>query len=134
MVAAPIQDPTELAGRTVYDQLGNKLGKVQRVYAPGGGDEPKWVTVEVSLGLASDRLVFVPLARLKEEDGEVQVPYSTQRLRDAPEVEPGEELAPEDEDRLAGFYGLRDDVPVQDKPGSYAAQIPDGDEPPQPVE
>jgi hypothetical protein len=40
-----------------------------------------WITVESSTGLTGSRTIFVPIARVKEEDGEVRVPYSTSTCR-----------------------------------------------------
>jgi hypothetical protein len=135
MPAAPIEKPDELPGRTVHDQLGLKLGDVQKLYAPGGEGDPMWITVETSLGMFDRRTVFVPLARLKEEGGEVHAPYSKQFIHDAPEVEPGDELAPEDDRRLRDYYGIdRGDEELRTDNNSYASQVPDGDEPAQPIE
>jgi hypothetical protein len=128
-VSSPISEPESLPGRTVHDQLGKKLGSVTGLYAPPGESQPMWVTVEISQGLVASRSVFVPLARLKEEDGALQVPYSTQHLQNAPEVTEGEALSDEDDRRLRGHYGLdRDDQPGKDNPDSYAAQLSDSDE------
>jgi PRC-barrel domain len=134
-LATPIQEPSQLPGRAVLDQIGRKVGKVKEIYAPGGGDQPMWVTVDVSLGLVGGRAVFIPLARLKDEDGSLQVPYSKQHLHDSPEVDPGDQLSSEDEQRLMEFYSLdRGDQPIDSKPDSYAAQVPDSDEPSEKVD
>jgi hypothetical protein len=132
----PIEDPTELPGTDVFDQLGRKLGPVERVYAPGGEGDAMWVTIDVSGGLFKSRIVFVPLARLKDEDGDVHVPYSKQFLQDAPEVEEGDEISEEDDKLLRDYYGVdRGDLELRtDNDDSYAAQIPDDrDEPSKPV-
>ena len=39
----------------------------------------------------------MPLARLKHENDELRVPYSTQHVQGSPEVEPGEELSEGDD-------------------------------------
>ena len=106
MTARPVKNPQELPGRTVYDQLGRKLGPVQQLYAPGGEGDPMWATVETSTGLFHKRVVFLPLARLKEEGGNVQTPYSRQYIEKSPDVEPGDELAPEDDRALRDHYGI----------------------------
>jgi hypothetical protein len=131
-VSKPIEDPAGLPGTDVHDQLGRKVGQVQRVYAHGGEGDAMWVTVEVSGGLFESRTVFLPLARLKDEDGDVHVPYSKQFLEDAPEVEQGDELSEEDDKRLRDYYGVdRGDLELRtDNDDSYAAQVPDDrDEP-----
>jgi hypothetical protein len=134
-VTKPISDPAELVGCTIHDQLGRKLGDVERVYAPGGEGDPMWAAIDVSGGMFKSRIVFVPLARMKDEDGDVTVPYSSQFLQDAPEVENADELSEDDEQRLRDYYGIdRGDLELRtDNDDSYAAQVPDGDEPSRPI-
>src|SRR5579859_8046617 len=81
--AAPVENVGDLPGKKVFDQLGREIGPVCGIY--NQGDDPMWVTVESSTGLASDRLVFIPLARLKEEEGQLRVPYSVQHIYESPE-------------------------------------------------
>jgi hypothetical protein len=134
-VSDPIADPSELPGTVVHDQLGRKLGKVERVYAPGGEGDVMWATLDVSDGLFNGRIVFVPLARLKHEDGVISVPYSRQFIQDAPEVENSDEVSPEDDKLLRDYYGVsRGDGSIRaDNEDSYAAQVPEGDEPSRPI-
>jgi hypothetical protein len=135
MAPRPIEEPEQLPGREVHDQLGRKIGSIERLYAPGGEGDPMWVTVDTPLGLFRHRLVFVPLARLKEEDGDVHAPYSKQYIQRAPEIEPGDELAPEDDKVLRDYYGIdRGDEELRTNEESYASQVPDGDEPPRLVD
>ena len=62
-----------------------------------------YVTVDASIGMSSSRVVFIPLARIKEEKGELLVPYSSNHLQDAPEIEPGDEVSEEDDATLRAF-------------------------------
>jgi hypothetical protein len=127
--ASPIDDIKHLPGSTVYDQLGRKLGEVKEIYAQDG--EPMWVTVQSSTGLASDRLVFIPLARLKEEDGKVQAPYSAKHLNDSPEIDAAGELSEEDDHRLRAYYsvGIGDGELRTDNDRSYASRVPEAEGP-----
>lgn len=129
-MAAPIEDPSELQGTSVYDQNGEKLGDVQELYAPGGDGDPMWAAVELSSAFQS-RTVYIPLARMKSEDDEVRVPYSTAHIAESPEVEAGDELSREDDEQLREFYSVdQGDGEIRtDNDDSYAAQVPEGDEP-----
>jgi sporulation protein YlmC with PRC-barrel domain len=128
--AAPIEDPRELAGTSVYDQNGEKLGDVTELYAPGGDGDPMWAMVELSQAAFRSRNVFIPLARMKHEDDEVRVPYSLSRIAESPEVEAGDELSPEDDEQLRAFYNVGGgDGELTTDTDSYAAQVPEGDEP-----
>jgi sporulation protein YlmC with PRC-barrel domain len=130
-MAAPIEDPSELKGTSVYDQNGEKLGDVQELYAPGGDGDPMWAAVELSESTFKSRIVFIPLARMKSEDDEVRVPYSMGHIAESPEVEVGDELTKEDDEELRAFYSVdRGDGELRtDNDDSYAAQVPEGDEP-----
>src|SRR6185312_6293182 len=92
-MTAPIEDVSTLPGKKISDQAENPLGKVKEIYATDG--YPMWVAVEMSSGLANKRTVFIPLARIKDEDGELRVPYSAQRIGDAPEVDDSDGISAE---------------------------------------
>ena len=134
-MATPIEEPEELTGEDVYNQLGEKIGSVERLYAGGGEGDPSWVGVNVSTGLFGGKLVLIPLARLKEEDGQVRVPYDKEHLLEAPEVEAEDGLSDEEAEQLSEYFGVnRGDQPAEDNPGSYASQMPDENEAPQPID
>lgn len=129
-MASAIGDVSSLPGETVNDHDGRKIGQVKEIYAVGEHETPMWVTIESPIGLGRTRLVFVPLARLKQQEDEIRVPYTFAHILDSPEVEPGEELSAEDDRALRGYYsvGLADQELVQGAQ-SYASQVPDEDEP-----
>lgn len=133
-MASVIEDVSSLPGETVHDQEGRKFGDVKEIYAVGDGDTPMWVAVAASTGIGRSRLVFIPIARLKQEDDEIRAPYSLQHLHDSPEVE-GEELSEEDDRTLRAYYaiGLADQEMVAGAQ-SYASQVPDEDGPARKVE
>lgn len=133
-MATPIEQPEELTGSDVYDQIGEKIGAVRQLYSTGDEGSPSWVGIEVSTGMLGGRLVLVPLARLKHEDGQVRVPYGRDHLLGAPEVEGDTQLSEEEHAQLSDHYAVgRGDQPAQDNPDSYAAQMPEESEPPEPV-
>jgi hypothetical protein len=132
-MASAIEDVSSLPGETVRDQEGRKLGEVQEIYAVGEGT-PMWVTVETSTGIGRTRLVFIPIARLKQEDDEIRTPYSFQHLHDSPQVE-GDELSEEDDRTLRAYYGIGlGDTEMVEGAQSYASQVPDEDEPARKIE
>jgi hypothetical protein len=127
--ASPIDDVSDLPGNAVYDQEGKKIGDVGEIYTQDG--DPMWVVVHASTGMATSRNVFIPLARLKREDGEIRTPYSTQHINDSPEVEATDELSQEDDERLRAYYsvGVGDGELRTDNEGSYASRVPKGNGP-----
>jgi hypothetical protein len=103
-MTTPIEDVSSLPGKKISDQTESPLGKVKEIYATDG--YPMWVAVEMSSGLAKKRTVFIPLARIKDEDGELRVPYSAQRIGDAPEVDDSDGISAECDRNLRDYYGI----------------------------
>lgn len=133
-MATPIEEPEELTGSDVYDQIGEKVGSVQQLYSTGEDDSPSWVGIDVSTGMLGSQLVLVPLARIKHEDGQVRVPYDRDHLLGAPEVTGEAQLSEEEHASLSDYYAVgRGDQPAEDNPDSYAAQMPEESEPPEPI-
>ena len=127
-MASPVEDPGSMREKKLMDQVGNEIGQVCEIYEQDG--EPMWVAVKADTGMATDRLVFIPLARIKEEDGELRVPYSSQHLNDSPEVESDDELSEEEEHALRAYYSVSiGDGELRTDNESYAAQVPDSDAP-----
>lgn len=130
-----IDDVEALPGRKVLDQEQNPIGEVKHIYAQNGDGEVGWVTVEAKSGLGSKRTTFIPLARLKEENGELLVPYSKSHILDSPEVEAGEEISEEDERKLRDHFGIDTaDQELRADNHSYATLVPEGEGRPQRVE
>jgi sporulation protein YlmC with PRC-barrel domain len=125
-MASAVEDLSSLPGESVNDHEGRKIGKIKDLYGMGRKDDaPMWVTVEVSGG-AGKRLAFVPLARLKQEHGEIRVPYSSQHISSSPEVEAEDELSEEDERALRDYYAIDlADQEMRTDNESYANRVPD---------
>lgn len=125
-MASAIEDVSSLPGETINDQDGRKIGEVKEIYAVGEDTAPMWVTVESSTGIGRTRELFVPLARLKNQNDELRVPYSFDHIHESPEVEPEDEISEEDDRALRAYYaiGLGDQELVQ-AAQSYASQVPD---------
>ncbi|MHB8657121.1 MAG: hypothetical protein ACYC91_04075 [Solirubrobacteraceae bacterium] len=135
MRAEPIDDVKKLPGRSVSDQEFREIGEVKEVYGPDPEQAPMWVSVEASFGMEK-RIVFVPISRLKEEDGELRVPYSKSHIEDSPEIEAGGELSEEDERHLRDHYGIdRGDQEIRsDNEDSYVTRVPEADGPAKAIE
>lgn len=122
-MTAPIEDVSSLPGKKLADQADNPIGKVKEIYATDDGF-PMWIAVEMSTGIAGKRTVFVPLARLKEEGGQLRVPYSKQRIGEAPEVADGDGISAESDRELRDFYGIdAGDQEMRNDNKSYAALV-----------
>jgi len=123
-MTAPIEDVSALPGKKITDQAENPLGKVKEIYATDG--YPMWVAVEMSQGLANKRTVFIPLARIKDEDGELRVPYSAQRIGEAPEIDDSDGISAECDRQLRDYYGIdTGDQELRADNKSYATLVPE---------
>jgi uncharacterized protein (TIGR02271 family) len=94
----------ELMGRTVYDQQGEKVGKVAQVYLDGTTDQPTWVTVQT--GLFGTKESFVPLHRAEMSGGDLRVAVAKETVKEAPRIDADGELPPREEAELYRHYGL----------------------------
>lgn len=123
-MTAPIEDVSSLPGKKISDQAENPIGKVKQIYATDG--YPMWVEVEMSSGIARKRKVLIPLARIKDEDGELRVPYSVKRIGDAPEVDDGDGISAECDRELRDYYGIdTGDQELRSDNKSYATLVPE---------
>jgi hypothetical protein len=126
--ATRIEDVSSLPGKKIKDQQGNEVGEVCEIYEQDG--DPMWVTVKSSTGMTSDRVLFIPFARLKQEGDAINVPYPIQHLQDSPDVSPEDELSEEQDRELRNYYSVDlGDQELREKNKSYAAQVPDSDAP-----
>lgn len=122
----PIEDVSALPGKKVRDQLRVPIGTVKEIYATDDGF-PMWIAVEMKDGaLADKRTVFIPLARLKDEHGELLVPYSKEHILKAPEIDQGGGLSEEADRQLRGYYGIgTGDQELWSDNKGYAAVAPE---------
>jgi sporulation protein YlmC with PRC-barrel domain len=124
-VTAPIEDVSSLPGKKVSDQQGASIGKVKEIYEAEGG-HPMWVGIEGSFGTREKRTVLIPLARLKDEDGNIAVPYSKDRIGSCPEVDISDGVSAESDRELRGYYGIGvGDQELREDNKSYATLVPD---------
>ena len=97
-------DYRTLSGRTLVGSDGEKLGKVDQLYADREDGHPTFLTV--STGLFGSRTSFVPASEANLAGDEIRVPYTKDLIKDAPNVDPDGEITPEEEDRLYQHYSL----------------------------
>jgi uncharacterized protein (TIGR02271 family) len=90
---------------------GEKIGRVGQVFVDDQTGSPDFVTVNTGLfGLSES---FVPLADATVNDEGLSVPFTKERVKDAPNVDPdGGHLSDSDERRLFEYYGVGYDAPA----------------------
>ncbi len=93
-------------GGTVVGASGDKIGKIGQVFLDDETGQPEWVTVKTGLFGGSES--FVPLAEGNVTDDEIRVPYSQDKVKDAPRVADSDgHLSPDQEAELYNYYGLQ---------------------------
>jgi hypothetical protein len=117
MAPLDIDTALEWRGRTVVDRDGDKIGRLEELYLDES-DRPAWGAV--TTGLFGRRQSFVPLADLRPAGDDLQVPYEKDRVKDAPNVDPDEQLSGEEEDALHRHYGIADEAPPPPGPDADA--------------
>lgn len=124
-MTAPIEDVSSLPGKKVSDQEQQPIGEVKEIFAMEDG-YPMWVAIELSAGLTEKRTALIPLARLKDENGELRVPYSKERIAEAPEADGDDGISEECDRKLRGYYGIdTGDQEIRSDNKSYAALVPE---------
>ncbi|WP_407549784.1 PRC and DUF2382 domain-containing protein [Streptomyces sp. Pv4-95] len=102
---APLGDtPQDLTGLHVVDEEGAKVGTVQQVYRDDATNAPEWITVRT--GLFGMKETFVPLAGARRTEGELRVPHTKDRIKEAPRIDAEGHLDPSEEAELYRHYGL----------------------------
>jgi PRC-barrel domain protein len=104
-MTAPIEDVSSLPGKKITDQEENPIGEVKEIFATEDGF-PMWVSVEMSQGMSNKRTAFIPLARIKDENGDLRVPYSKDKIAESPEVDDSDGISEECDFQLRGYYGI----------------------------
>jgi uncharacterized protein YrrD len=86
-------------GKSLVDQNGEKIGKLQDVYVDVETDEPQFGTVKE--GIIGRHLTFVPLGGIQIGPDYLQVATTKEKVRSAPDLEMhGDELSQADESAL----------------------------------
>jgi hypothetical protein len=97
------------AGGDVIGTDGAKIGGIGRIYNSQRTSDPAWVTVKIGLFGSNESLV--PLEAATRIGNDIVVPYTKDMVKDAPDITPGGNLSPEEEDELYTYYGLTGGAP-----------------------
>jgi uncharacterized protein (TIGR02271 family) len=101
---AKTMQPQELIDSAVVDPAGHKLGKVGNVYLADATRRPEWITVKT--GLFGTKESFVPLSGAHTDEDGVHVQVDKDSVSDAPRIDAGGHLSPEESEQLYRHYGL----------------------------
>jgi len=91
-------------GRDAVDESGTKIGRIEALYNDDTTGQPEWVAI--TTGLFGSKQTFAPIAGAGTAGDDLQLAYSKDEVKDAPNVEPDGHLSPSEEDELYAYYGL----------------------------
>jgi uncharacterized protein (TIGR02271 family) len=104
-------DTQNLIGSQVYDNSGEKVGKVAQVYLSNSDGQVEWLTV--STGLFGMKESFVPARDASFDGGEIRVGVDKDQIKGAPQIEGDDEIGGNEESELYRYYSLDGDVSTQ---------------------
>ena len=93
-----------LDGRPVIGSDGSKIGTVEDIYFDQDTREPEWALVKT--GMFGTKSTFVPITNASVSGDELQVPFSKDQVKGAPNLDDDGELSQEEEAMLAQHYGM----------------------------
>lgn len=100
-------DTQQLAGyrgQKLVDANGDKIGKIEDIYIDNDTERPEWALVNT--GLFGSRSHFAPLRDATIEGEDLRVPYSKDKVKDAPSVDADGDLSEQEEAELYRYYGF----------------------------
>ncbi|MDJ0355322.1 PRC and DUF2382 domain-containing protein [Paenarthrobacter sp. PH39-S1] len=92
------------SGGDVLTSNGDKIGSIGQIYVDDETGQPNWVTAKTGLFGTSES--FVPLDDASARGNDIVVPYSKDKVKDAPRVDPDGHLSEEEQDELYRYYEL----------------------------
>jgi sporulation protein YlmC with PRC-barrel domain len=96
----------EMKGRDVYGSDGDKIGSVDEIYVDDQTSQPEWFSL--GTGIFGTRTRLVPVESATFTDDGVRVPFTKDRVKEAPDVDIDEGYLDEGaETQLYEYYGLR---------------------------
>jgi uncharacterized protein (TIGR02271 family) len=99
-----IDDIRTWRGEQAHGRDGEKLGTIADIYLDRDSGEPEWAAIKT--GLFGTKVSFAPLAEATHSGDGVQLPYTKDQVKDAPNAEADGELSQEEEAALYRHYGL----------------------------
>ncbi|AGF73507.1 DUF2382 domain-containing protein [Corynebacterium halotolerans] len=94
----------DLTTATAYDKDGEKLGSVKEVYINDASGQPDFV--EVGHGLFGMGSSLVPLRGHRLDGENLNLAFSKERIKDAPNIDADAHLSAEEQDTIYRHYGL----------------------------
>jgi len=89
----------------VVDQNGNKIGKLQCLWVDSSG-EPAYLGVQTGWLFGKTHVVPAERGEVNEPGQTIRLPYTTEKIKEAPSYDPGAELDDTTEREIRTYYNL----------------------------
>jgi len=99
-----VEDARSWPGLDVFDQHGERVGRLTAIYAERASGERQFGLVRT--GLFGLRSVLVPLTGAFEENGALILDLDKQAIKGSPHLRRDEPLPPDVEEALYSHYGI----------------------------
>ena len=112
------------AGYEVYDQSGEKIGKVDDLFVDEA-DNPEYIGVKMGfLGMSSTLIPWEAVSATDDEDRSITVATDKDTAKNGPTFDDDRDITPEFEDEVYSYYGLQRPETTTEN-GSYGAYYSD---------
>jgi uncharacterized protein (TIGR02271 family) len=101
---ATIDDVKTWPGQHATGRDGEKLGTIADIYLDRDTGKPEWAALKT--GMFGTKVSFAPLAQASHTGDGVQLPYTKDQIKDAPNADADGELSQDEEAALYRHYGL----------------------------
>ncbi len=117
------------AGYEVYDQAGEKIGKVDDLFVDEN-DNPEYIGVKMGLLGTSSTLIPMDLVTVDESAGRLDVATDKETAKNGPAFDDDREITSEYENQIYSYYGLqRSETSAEPAAyGAYTHETTDEDE------
>lgn len=107
----------DLKGKPVFDNAGQKIGGIEDIYLDDRTDQPEWLGL--GTGMFGMKHIVVPLQEAQLDGDSIRVPYSKDKVKDAPDVGGEDHVDENTEAELYRYYGVRPDYQPGDESGRF---------------
>ena len=111
-------------GFTVYDNQGEKIGKVDDLFVDDA-DREEYIGVKMGFLGRKSTLIPTEIVRVNEGDKSVEVSESKSHVKNAPSFDDDEDITPDYEERIRSHFGLG---ASEGRRGGYGAYSGGGDD------
>jgi uncharacterized protein (TIGR02271 family) len=108
------------AGYEVYDQSGEKIGKVDDLFVDES-DQPEYIGVKMGfLGTSSTLIPWDVVSNVDDQGGRIELSADKETAKNGPAFDDDREITPDFEHQVYSYYGFQH-ASTTEEPGAYEA-------------